>query len=350
MESTPTETLTRPASLHDVARTAGVSASTVSRYLSGQLPLRADTETRIREAITQLGYAPSRTKLAKASSAKSDAPSLTVGVIIPHLGDGYFGPIADEIVAAAEAQGWAVLVAASFSHKRREASYLDLMSSLSVDGVIFAGNFASNPTLGRVISSGMPVVVIDEAISELPPVDMVLVDDYAGAYHATTHLASLGHKSIALVTGPRNLHSVKERSRGYRDALKRVGIDPGTQFVSHGDFSEEFGAAALSHVLSSEHRPTAVFAASDTIALGMMRAARGLGIHIPENLSLVGFDDAPSAGLVTPRLTTVRTAVDKLAASAVALLTERMHDPTRSAETRIVSVSLVEGDSAQPLN
>jgi DNA-binding LacI/PurR family transcriptional regulator len=242
-----------------------------------------------------------------------------------------------------------VLVSASFSHKRSEAKYLELLSSLNVDGVIFAGNFTSNPTLGRIMSSGMPVVVIDEAIDGLPPVDMVLVDDYAGAYHATTHLAALGHRSIALVTGPRTLHSVQERTRGYRDALKRVGINPAEQFSAAGEFDEEFGAAVLTHVLSSAHHPTAVFAASDSIALGMMKSARGLGVDIPHDLSIVGFDDAPGAGLVSPRLTTVRTSRDQMASNAVSLLAERLSDPSRETETRVVSVSLVEGDSATRL-
>lgn len=338
-------------SLHDIARNARVSVSTVSRYLNGRLPLRPETETRVLEAMASLGYQRGGGSARSRYRARNGAPGAkpttsAIGLVVPQIGNPYFGRIADAVVEAAEAHGLPVLLTSTLNHSRKQLDYVDLLVSKNIVGMVYAGNYASNRALSSVISTGLPVVVIDEAITGVPPVDMVLVDDYAGAYHATAYLASLGHERVALVTGPASLHSVKERTRGYHYALTKAGIDPDRQVRLTGAFSEEFGAAALSHLLAVPEAPTAVFAASDAIALGLMGIARTLGVAIPDDLSVVGFDDVPAAGLVTPRLTTVRTPVDKMAATAVAMLVERIDEPARAPQSAVTPVHLVLGESA----
>jgi len=331
----------RRPSLHDIADTADVAVSTVSRYLNGQLTLKPDTESRVLQAMETLGYSRSP----RSAKGRATRPSV-IGLVVPQIGNTYFARIAEAVVSAAEAQGLAVIIVSTLNHSRKQLEYVDLLASKDVEGIIYAGNYASNRALSAVIESGTAVVVIDEALEDAPPVDTVLVDDYAGAYQAVAHLASLGHERIALVTGPAGLNSVSERTRGYTDALIRAGIDPEKQTKLSGAFSEDFGVGALSHLLASPASPTAVFAASDTIALGIMTGAKNLGVKIPGDLSLVGFDDTPGAGYVSPRLTTVRTPVDKMASTAITMLVERMDNPDRPVSTAVTAVALVVGDSS----
>jgi DNA-binding LacI/PurR family transcriptional regulator len=293
-------------------------------------------------AMEDLGY--SRTE--RGQRGRTTTRTGVIGLVVPQIGNTYFGRIADSVVTAAEAQGFAVLMTSTLNHSRKQLEYVDLLADKDVAGIVYVGNYASNRALAALIEKGMPVVVVDEALSGAGPVDTVLVDDYAGAYQAVGHLTALGHERIALVTGPASLNSVHERRRGYEDALRRAGIDPAAQVQFSGQFSEDFGSGVLSRLLASPEPPTAVFAASDTIALGMMTGARNLGIRIPDELSVVGFDDIPGAGYVSPRLTTVRTPVEKMAASAVAALADRIEHPERAPQTIITPVVLVVGESA----
>jgi DNA-binding LacI/PurR family transcriptional regulator len=333
----------RQPSLHDIAAAADVSVSTVSRYLAGQLALKPATETRVQEAISRLGYsrAPKSTKERRTRNG-------VIGLIVPQVGNTYFGRIADAVVKVAERQGLSVLICSTLSHARKQLDYVDLLVSQDVSGIIYAGQYSSNRSLANVIANGRPVVVIDEALTTAPPVDSVLVDDYAGAYQATTYLTNLGHRRIALVTGPVGLNSVQERTRGYTDALRKAGLDIEDQLVLRGSFNEEFGVSVMSHLLAAEESPTAVFAASDTIALGILTAARSLGVRVPEDLSVVGFDDVPDAAVVTPALTTLRTPIDRMAGAAVELLTNRIDDPGRPVTNSITGVALIERESAAP--
>ena len=128
--------------------------------------------------------------------------------------------------------------------------------------------------------------------------------------------------------------------------MTKAGIDPDDQLVLRGGFNEEFGVSVVSHLLAAEHPPTAVFAASDTIALGILTAARSLGVRVPDDLSVVGFDDVPDAAVVTPSLTTVRTPIDRMAGAAVELLTNRIDDPSRPVTNSVIGVALVVRNSA----
>lgn len=333
-------TMERQPSLHEIAQQAGVSVSTVSRYVNGQLALKPDTESRVLAAMERLGY----TSLPRPSRSRAVRTGV-IGLVVPGVGNAYFGRIAESIVAAAESQGLAVLMASTHSQSRKENEYVQLFAEHSVDAVIYAGNHTSNSALSRLIASGVPVVVIDEALLDGPPVDTVLVDDYAGAYQAVAHLASMGHERIALVTGPTRLRSVGERRRGFEDALLRAGLDPEGQVRLSGPFSEDFGVGALSRLLAAPQPPTAVFAASDLIALGVMTGASNLGITIPDDLSVVGFDDIPAASYVSPRLTTVRMPPERMASAAVSMVIERIEGAARAEQQAIVPVALVLGET-----
>jgi DNA-binding LacI/PurR family transcriptional regulator len=294
--------------------------------------------------MQELGFS----RAARDSRTKSTKTNV-IGLVVPQIGNTYFGRIAESVVAAADTHGFSVLMTSTLSNTRKQGEYVDLLADKDVAGIVYLGNTTSNRALSTLIKTGLPVVVLDEALIGTPPVDTVIVDDYAGAYQATAHLTSLGHERIALVTGPSGLASVAERRRGYADAMVRAGLDSEAQLHLSGAFSEDFGVGALSHILAAPSSPTAVFAASDTIALGIMTGAKNLGVQIPDDLSIAGFDDSPGASYVTPRLTTVRTPVDRMASNGLALLMERIEQRPAGVQRIVTPVALVVGESTAPL-
>jgi DNA-binding LacI/PurR family transcriptional regulator len=327
--------------IQDVARVAGVAASTVSRYLNGQLRVSPATEAKVLDAVSQLGYVPSaagRNLVRKQSGV--------IGFVVPEISNPYFGAVADYVVEAVERHGRLVLLCSHRSQAVKQASYIDLLASGAIDGMLYLGSFRSNERLAVAISDGLPVVVVDEPIAALPPVHTVVMDDYAGGYQATSYLVALGHRQIAFVSGPAELGSVQERYRGYCDALRKGGIEPDGQVSLAGQFTEQFGMSALPRLLAPAQPPTAAFVASDYIALGLMSAAEAHGISVPEDLSVVGFDDIRFSQYFRPRLTTVRSPVERLAQVGVELLFDRLQRPQAPARTEVLPVELVIRESA----
>ena len=327
--------------IQDVARAAGVAASTVSRYLNGKLKVSPATEAKVLEAVAELGYVPNAVgrNLARRRSG-------VIGFVVPEISNPYFGTIADYVVEAVERHGRLVLLCSHRSQSVKQSSYIDLLATGAIDGMLYLGSFRSNERLAVAIADGLPVVVVDEPIAGLPPVSAVVMDDYAGGYQATSYLVALGHRRIAFVSGPAELGSVQERFRGYRDALAKGGIDTENQVRLSGQFTEQFGMSALPHLLAAAEPPTAAFVASDYIALGVLSAAEAHGIRVPGDLSIVGFDDIRFAQYVRPRLTTIRSPVDRLAQTGVELLFERLADPEAPARTQVLPVELVIRESA----
>jgi DNA-binding LacI/PurR family transcriptional regulator len=331
------------ATIQDVARAAGVSASTVSRYLNGQLRVSSATEARMLDAVRDLGYVPNAQarNLVKRSSG-------VVGFVVPEISNPYFGAIADYVVEAVERRGLLVLLCSTRSQAAKESTYIDLLASGTIDGMLYIGSFRSSERLAAAIRGGLPVVVMDEPIAGLPDVHTVVMDDYAGGYQAGSYLAALGHRTIAFISGPAELASVQERRRGYEDALRKGGIDPDQQLSLAGQFTEQFGMSALPRLLAAAQPPTAAFVASDYIALGMLSAAETHGVRVPEDLAVVGFDDTRFSQYVRPRLTTIRSPLERLAQVGVELLFERLTGTDAPARTEVLPVELIVRESAGP--
>ena len=328
--------------IQDVARAAGVAPSTVSRYLNGQLRVSPATEAKVLEAVSELGYVPNAQarNLARRRSG-------VIGFVVPEISNPYFG---DDRRLRGRGGGTARPPGTALLAPQPGGAGSPATSSCWRPGPSTAcstsGSFRSNERLATAIADGLAVVVVDEPIAGLPPVHTVVMDDYAGGYQATSYLAALGHRKIAFVSGPAELGSVQERYRGYSDALTKAGIDPSGQVSQAGQFTEQFGMSALPHLLAAAEPPTAAFVASDYIALGVLSAAEAHGIRVPEDLSIVGFDDIRFSQYVRPRLTTIRSPVDRLAQVGVELLFERLADPEAPARTEVLPVELVIRESA----
>jgi len=291
------------ATIHDVAQGAGVSPTTVSRYLNNRIDLPAPTAARIDAAIAALDYRPNL--LAKRlSTGKSEA----IALVTPEIGNPFFAELAAAVEDEAERHGYAVFMSSTRGDAAREVASLKRLSDRHVDGLILMTNRPDEGTLKRRIEPGSAVVLIDEDVKGVA-VPRVFVENDMGAYLATRRLLEAGHRRIALIGGPKGLLSVTERRAGFERAIREAGLKVRRDHVLLGAYTREFGRGATAGLLAAPEPPTAIVAASDYIAIGVLQALRDHGLKVPRDMSLIGFDDMPFAELMDPPLTTIRQPV-----------------------------------------
>jgi len=330
--------------LADVAVRAGVSVATASKVVNGRGDVSPSTRTRVLRAIESLGY---RTPSARARADQTP--------LILTLTDGietmYTATVLHGIVSAGEAQGADVVVRFGVGPSVENAPSRTAQDKMLPFGCI--GIVAITYGMRRVshleLGAQIPVVVIDP--SEVRAADWMTIGatNWAGAKSATEHLITLGHRRIGWVGGAPASEASAERLHGYRAALQSANIPLDATIETNGDFSIEFGMAAGVPLLSSPTRPTAVVAANDEIAIGVIEAARSLGLRVPEDLSVTGFDDTPQASLTTPRLTTVRQPLADMGRMAVRVIVENARGvPPESRHIQLVTRLMARDSTAPP--
>jgi LacI family transcriptional regulator len=321
--------------IRDVAEFAKVSKATVSRYLNGSLALPPDTAERIDAAIVALNYR--QNSLARRLSLGS---SETIGLAMPDVANPFFAEIADEVELAASEHGYGLSLCITRDQIDRESLYIGWLDTRHLDGLILVSNRPDDGSLRALIGKRRNIVLIDEDVpgAEVPK---VLVDNVQGGYLATQHLLQAGHRRIGHVSGPRELFTVKERCEGYRRALAQAGIAFDETLVRFGSYEREFGRAALGELLALPSPPTAIFASSDYLAVGMLEAARDRDIHVPRDLSIVGFDDMEFASLLMPPISTLRQSARDLGRTGVDMLLARLAGDTHPTVRRL-PVRLIE--------
>jgi LacI family transcriptional regulator len=305
--------------LRDVARHAGVASSTISRYLNGGLHLPAQTRDRVRIAIAELNYHPN----VLARSLQSGRSHI-LGLIVPDLANPFFTCVAEAAAAAAYGESYSILLCATGNDPEREAHYVNLLTAGQLDGLIYLGAHRRNSTLETIKRKELPIVIVDEEVEGVAG-GRVFIENRRGGYLATAHLLHLGHRDIAFIGGEADLLTTVERRRGYEDAIREVGLDPRSNRIILGEYTTQFGARATGELLTGA-APTAIFAASDVVAIGVLQTARQMGLNIPEDLSLVGFDDIPMAEMLAPPLTTVWQPAEDLGKTAVLMLVRHLRD------------------------
>jgi LacI family transcriptional regulator len=307
------------ATLRDVARRAGLATSTISRYLNGSLELPSPTRNRIESAIAELNYRPN----ALARSLQAGCSQI-LGLIVPDLSNPFFTSVADAAAAAAYLESYSILLCATGNDPQREAHYVNLLVAGQLDGLIYLGSHRRNFALETMRQTELPIIIVDEEIEGVAG-GRLFVDNRRGGYLATEHLLHLGHRDVAFIGGSADLLTTVERRRGYEDALLERGLVPQPDRIVLGEYTTEFGALAAQELLQ-EDAPTGIFAASDVVAVGVLQTARQLGLNIPEDLSLVGFDDVPMAEMLAPPLTTICQPAQELGKTAVSMLVHQIRD------------------------
>lgn len=334
--------------LSRVAQHAHVSVSTVSRYLRGQLKVQPETADRIDLAVRELDYTlPVPAPTPPRDHDRDRGP--VVALLVPDLSNPFFASLADEVAAAAAVNDASLVLGVTGQQARREARFSDFVAGTdTIDGMIYVGIHRRNPRLTEAVDGGLPVVVLDEEIANTPDVDTITVDNYGGAYQASTYLAQLGHRHIAHVAGPPELSTSRDRLRGYRDAMTQAGLDVDESLVLHGPYTEQFGASTFPYLTAAERTPSAVFVGSDIVAVGMLGAAELHGLRIPDDLSVVGCDGIRVGEWLRPKLTTLRQPVTDLANTALELIRARIESPDGERVRKVYPLHLVVRGSTTP--
>lgn len=317
----PAETNTRGqgtgnASIKAVARLSGVSVATVSRVLNNSGPVKDETRRRILEVVESLGYVPHG-----AARSLTTNQTDTLAVLLPDIYGEFFSELIRGIDSAARRQGYHVLV--SGSHEEREEVQAVLRALRGrVDGLILMTPSSEMlEALRSIPPDSLPTVLLNCPSGGLPFVS-INVDNHGGAVAMVRHLAGLGLRRIAFIQGPPDNHDASERRRGYRDAVRELGLAIAPSLEVSGDFSEEAGCRAGERLLKLDPRPDAVFAANDAMAIGCLHALRQAGVQVPEEMAVAGFDDVPIARFMSPPLTSVGVPIAALGALALERLLE----------------------------
>ena len=321
----------RATTIGDVARRAGVSVSSVSRYVHGE---HVRTAVAIEEAITALGFRPSH-----AAQSLKLGRTMTIALVVPDVTNPFFAAVVRGAETITAEEGYTVLLANTDESQDRERVVLDGLIG-RVDGVLLApaSEDDENPLMLR--RAGLPVVFIDRSTHTAdgqPDVDTVLVDNRGGTRAAVQHLVTHGHRRIAIVSGPTGSTPGRERLDAFRAGLTEHGLPLPDEYVQFGGFREHGGREAMQRLLALPDRPTAVFVANNVMTIGALHALQAAGVRVPDEVSIIGFDDHPFAGLLAPPLTVVDRPMEEQGRVAMHLLLDRINGRVDSDPQRIVA-------------
>jgi LacI family transcriptional regulator len=319
----------RRQTIRDIAELAGVSIATVSRVLNG----RPDVAPETREAVLGVVRAERFTTNRSASSLPRGRTGL-IGVTIPIVHAAYFAFILSGAAEALYEEDLRAVLCPTQHEHDREVDLLGRLMHGTTDGALLMLPSETPEELQALRNNGYPFVVVD-ARAPLPQgLPAVMAANASGAKQATEHLLALGHRRIGVITGPRDWNASDERLVGYQAALAGAGVMPVAELEVEGDFEQEVGRARAAQLLSLPDPPTAIFAFNDDMAVGTLAAAADRGLRVPDDLSVVGFDDSEQAAIVTPPLTTVYQPLAEMGRMAVSLLT-RLLDGQRLEALRV---------------
>jgi LacI family transcriptional regulator len=311
--------------LQMVAQAAGVSASTVSRILNGTAAVSEAKKKAVDEAISHLGFVPN-----PMARGLAGGRTLSIGVITQSIGSPFYGAalcgIEDELGRA----GYSPLFVSGHWNAADEARCIDALRSRRVDGIIVLTGRLSDRAL-RACARNLPVVVTGRTL-RAPGLYSLNFDDFEGGRMATRHLIDLGHRRIAFITGNPGHADAAERYRGYCSALEEAGIAIDPRLVAPGEFHEESGRRATEALIQSRRRFTAIFSANDQMAYGAALALHRHGLRVPDDVSLVGFDDLPASLYTIPPLSTVHQPVYDLGLLAASAMLQLIRQGAASVE------------------
>ena len=320
--SRPTRRKSGSATIQDVAREAGVSAMTVSRVVNGGSQVRSETRDAVLEAIDKLSYQPN-----SAARMLAAGRATQIGLLYSNPSAGYLSQFLIGALEGARLGGSHLLLQpCNDSSPAAQAAAARHFVGPDIQGVILPPPLSESEAVrAELMAAGVPWVAI--ALGRLQPGALnVRIDDHAAALTMTRHLLELGHRRIGFIKGHPNQIASAERYRGFATALAEAGLDARSMPVEQGYFTYASGLDAAGRMLSAGERPTAIFASNDDMAAAAVGVAHRMGLHIPADLSIVGFDDTQLATSIWPELTTIRQPIAEMARSAVALLQEQLRD------------------------
>jgi LacI family transcriptional regulator len=325
----------------EVAERAGVSLGTVSRVMNNDVHVAPETRERVSAVMHEMGYVANR----QARGLKGSRANV-IGVLAPDLGTGYIGEILHGIDAELGLHQLDLMLFTTHRTAIKEANYVANMVKGMVDGLLLI--LPRNPVdyTGTLTSRSFPFVLIDHQGSG-NPCPAVGATNWQGAYNATEFLIKLGHTRIGFITGSMDLGAAIDRLDGYKSALRVHHIPEDARLIYEGTFFQPDGYAGGSALLDLTDPPTAIFACNDVMAMGVMDAVRSRGLRVPEDISVLGFDDIPQAALVRPALTTVRQPLEQMGRLATQMLLDRLKNPEKKVDRIELPTELIVRGSTQ---
>ncbi len=323
----------------DVAAEAGVSFGTVSRVINNDVHVRKETRERVQSTMKRLGFVANRQ-----ARSLAGGKSNSVGVLVPDLGTGYIGEIIRGIDAELSLSGIDLILYTTHRTASKEANYVANLATGMVDGLLLVLPRSPADFIGNLTQRNFPFVLIDHQGmgKDCPAVGAM---NWQGGFTATEYLIKLGHQRIGFITGWMDLGCATDRLEGYRSALRTYHIPEKPELIYEGTFFQPDGFAGASALLDLPEPPTAIFASNDVMAMGVMDAVRNRGLRVPEDVSVIGFDDIPQASLIRPTLTTINQPLEKMGRVATQMLLDLLHEPEKEARRIELPTQLVVRES-----
>ena len=312
--------------IYDVARRSGVSPATVSRVLSGRRNVDPELSEKVRAAVAELSYRPNGV----ARNLRKSSTNLWA-VVISDIENPFFTSLVRGLEDVAQTEGYHVVLCNSDEDPAKEAAYASAVLTDQMAGVVISPTSTADG-VHLLADAKIPLVMIDRRVEGIEA-DTVLVDNEHGAFEGVKHLIDGGYSRIACITGPRKVSTAMDRLAGYRSALRSNGIRYDKDLVRYADFREAGGYAAMESLLELPDPPEALFAANNLMTVGALECLARKGLHAPDDIAIVGFDDIPWADLVVPSLTTVAQPTYELGRTAGLLLKDRTASPGRPPTT-----------------
>jgi LacI family transcriptional regulator len=325
-----------------VARVSGVSYSTVSRVVNGHANVRAETRGRVQAAMTELGYVAHVTARALASGRTQ-----TIGLLARGIDNPFFSAVIKGVDQEVSEADYDLLLCTTHNRSEHEGEYVARLSRGMADGLVIVVPTALPDYVSLLRSERYPFVLVDHD-SDAPGCTIVNADNRAGTREGISYLIGLGHRRIGFITGRPDVGAALQRLAGYREAMRDAGLAIDDSLIVAGDFMEERGYAAAQELLAGPKPPTAIFASSDTAAFGVVSAARDAGLRVPDDLSVLGFDDIVEAAWFGSGLSTVRQPLREMGRVAVQRLVRLLADPSLPPERVVMPTELVVRQTTAP--
>lgn len=308
----------RNITLKDVARAAKISVSTASKAINNIDGVSEHTRQRVLNAAKKLNY-----RASFVPKSLRNKTSRSIGLIIPNILNPFFCTLVNGVEDAALKEGYVVILGSAKEDTRRESSYLDVFSERWIDGIILAAGASEEDEeyIGYIKKRGIPIVFIDREIEE-HFTNSIGIDNDMAMYTATKYLIELGHEDIGFISGPLGVKVFNKRLEGYKRALENSGLEFQEDLVQEGDETAVGGGVATKKLLKTDKKITAILASNDMMAIGSLKELSKAGLRVPEDISVMGFDNIPLASVTTPALTTVSQPSYEMGVEAVKLLLE----------------------------
>ncbi|HEX7056694.1 MAG TPA: LacI family DNA-binding transcriptional regulator [Bacilli bacterium] len=317
------------ATIYDVAKEAGVSIATVSNAINGKGKISKKRREQIFKIMERLQYQPSMI-----ASALTGKKTFSLGLLIPDISNPFFAEIARAIEDQAHHSGYSVIICSTDNEEERVERYISLLLQKSVDCIIIGTGIENIDTLIQLQNKSIPIAMIAREVSSLS-VHTVVTDDFVGGTLAAQHFLTHGHRNLAVLSENLKVSSSRERIRGFKTALLEGGVAFDDSCVVECDHKIEDGRRGMLELLSNKKHPTAVFCCNDLLAIGALQAIKEKGLRVPEDISIIGFDNTILASVTDPPLTTVAQPMEHMAKLAFNLLIQDLEN-TESIKQRIV--------------